>query len=69
MVNRSLNCSGHLTEVKQQPLKALSPMLVTFSGMVMEVRLLQPEKANLPMLVTFFPIVTDFNVFEFSKGR
>ena len=28
-----------------QPLKASSPILVTLSGMVMEVRLLQPENA------------------------
>ena len=33
-------------------MNALSPMLVTLAGMVMEVRLLQPSNAQLPMLVT-----------------
>jgi hypothetical protein len=33
-------------------------MLVTLSGMVMPVRLVQPLKANSPMLVTLFGMVT-----------
>ena len=35
-----------------QPLKALSPMLVTLFGIVIEVKPVQPEKALFPMLVT-----------------
>ena len=34
-------------------------MLVTLSGMVIEVREVQPEKAELPMLVTLSGMVTD----------
>ena len=41
-----------------QPEKALLPIEVKPSGMVMEVRLVQPEKALLPIEVTFSPIVT-----------
>ena len=37
--------------------KASTPMLVTLSGMVMEVRPLQPEKAWSPMLVTLFGMI------------
>ena len=36
---------GHSLRVPLQPQKALSPMLVTPSGIVTLVRLLQPEKA------------------------
>jgi hypothetical protein len=38
--------------------KALSPMLVTLSGIVTEVRLLQDWNAYLPMLVTLLGMVT-----------
>ena len=49
-----------LIDVKPlQPAKALSPMLVTLSGMVMEVRALQLLKASIPMLVTLFGMVTE----------
>ena len=34
-----------VTEVKPQNMKAPAPMLVTLSGMVIEVKLLQPWKA------------------------
>ena len=40
-----------------QPEKALEPMLVTLSGMIMVVRLVQPENAYLPMLVTLSGII------------
>ena len=33
-------------------------MLVTLSGMVMDVKTAQYEKAQSPMLVTLFPMVT-----------
>ena len=34
-------------------------MLVTLSGMVMDVKPVQSWKASSPMLVTLFPMVTD----------
>ena len=49
-----------LTIVKElQPEKADPPMLVTLSGMVMEVRLVQCSKASLPMVVTLLGMVTE----------
>lgn len=42
-----------------QPLKALFPMLVTDSGILMEAKLVQPLKAPPPMIFTEFGIVTD----------
>ena len=41
------------------PLNALIPMLVTLSGIIMEVRLLQQVNANLSMLFTPSGMVTD----------
>jgi hypothetical protein len=41
-----------------QSLNAQSSILVTVSGMVMLVRLMQPENAHCPMLVTLSGIVT-----------
>ncbi len=39
-------------------------MLVTPSGMVMEVRLLQPEKAEFPMLVTLSGMVMEVRLLQ-----
>ena len=50
---------SNVTEVKPHPEKALPPILVTFSGIVIEVKPLHPEKVSTPMLVTLFGIVTD----------
>ena len=36
-------------------------MLVTLSGMMMDVKPVQPEKAESPMLVTLSGMVTDVN--------
>ena len=33
-------------------------MLVTLSGIVMDVKPVQPQKAELPMLVTLLPMIT-----------
>ena len=43
----------------EQPLNALSPMLVTELGMVTEVREEQPLNALHPMLVTELPMVME----------
>ena len=52
--------SSTTIEVKpEQPLKALSPMLVTLLGIVTEVKPEQKKKAALPMLVTLLGIVTE----------
>ena len=51
-----------------QPEKAALLMLVTPSGMLMEVRPLQPEKAEDSMLVTFLPKMTSFiNVYPLNQ--
>ena len=39
-------------------------MLVTLSGMVTEVKLLQPQKAAPPMLVTLLGMVTDVKLLQ-----
>ena len=44
-----------------QPEKALFPMVVTLSGMVMSVRLAQPSKAPAPMLLTLLGMNTLFS--------
>ena len=43
-------------------------MLVTLSGMVIEVRALQPRKASIPMLVTLFGMVTEVRPLQPSKA-
>ena len=45
----------------EQPENALTPMLVTLSGIVIDVSLEQPENAEVPMLVTLSGIVIDVN--------
>ena len=44
--------------------KAFLPMVVTPSGIVMEVRRLQPRKAELPMLVTPSGIVMEVRLLQ-----
>jgi len=53
-----------------QPKKALFPMLVTLSGIVMLVRLVQPSKAPCPMLVKLALVgnVTLVSPVQFSKA-
>ena len=48
----------------EQPLKALSPMLVTLLPIVTEVKLVQPLKSPSPMLVTLFGIVTEVKLVQ-----
>ena len=48
----------------EQLLNADEPMLVTLSGTVNEVSLVQLENAFFPMLVTPSPIVIEVNVIE-----
>ena len=43
-------------------------MLVTLSGMVMEVKPLQPEKARSPMLVTLSGMVTEVREVQYAKA-
>ncbi len=43
-------------------------MLVTLSGMVMEVRLLQERKASRPMLVTLSGMVMEVRAVQFWKA-
>ena len=43
-------------------------MVVTLSGMVMLVRLLQPEKAELPMLVTLSGMVMLVRLVQSAKA-
>ena len=43
-------------------------MLVTLSGMVIEVSEVQPSKAEAPMLVTPFPMVTEVSEVQPSKA-
>ena len=42
-------------------------MLVTLSGIVMEVRLLQPQKASLSILVTLLGMVTEVSLLQPEK--
>ena len=49
--------------------KAASPMLVTDSGMVTEVKPLQPEKAESPMLLTDPGMVTEVNSLQLQKAQ
>ena len=42
-------------------------MLVTLSGIVMDVKPLQPEKAESPMLVTLSGMVTDVKPLQSQK--
>jgi len=51
-----------------QPWKALRPMLVTLSGIVMLVRLLQRRKALAPMLVTPSGIVILVKLLQKEKA-
>ena len=48
---------GIVIEVRPEELNAFSPMVVTFSGIVMLWRLLQSINALLPILVTLFGIL------------
>ena len=48
--------------------KALSPIIVTLSGIVMLVRLEQPLKASSPILVTLFGIVMLVRLVQPSKA-
>ena len=49
-----------VTEVRElQPMKALSPIVVTLFGMVTEVRELQMLKAQPPIVVTLLGMVTE----------
>ena len=48
-----------ITDFKDAPENAESPMLVTLLGIVTDVRPLQPENAPPPMLVTLLGIVID----------
>ena len=43
-------------------------MLVTLSGIVMDVKPLQPEKAESPMLVTLSGMVTDVKPLHLQKA-
>ena len=43
-------------------------MLVTLSGIVMDVKLVQPEKAEFPMLVTLSGMVMDVNPLQLWKA-
>ena len=43
-------------------------MLVTLSGIVMDVKLVQPEKAEFPMLVTLSGMVMDVNPLQPEKA-
>ena len=55
-----LELGSNVTETKTGVfLNALSPILVTLAGMVMEVKLDAPSNALDPMLVTPGPITTD----------
>jgi hypothetical protein len=51
-----------------QPLKALKPIVLTLSGMIMLVKLLQPAKANLPISVTLLGIEMLFKLVQPSKA-
>ena len=42
-------------------------MVVTLSGMMIEVKLLHPEKAEEPMLVTLSGMVTEVNLLQPEK--
>ena len=44
-------------------------MLVTFEGMVIDVRLLQLEKAELPMMVTLLGMIMEVRLLQFSKAE
>ena len=48
----------NLIDAKPAYENAPEPMLVTLSGIVMDVKLVQPENAEPPMLVTLSGIVT-----------
>ena len=55
-----------LTEYKfSQPLKQLSPKLVTDDGMVIEVKLLQPSKHSCPKLVTDDGMVIEAKLLQY----
>lgn len=46
----------------KQPSNARSPMLVTLSGIITEVRFAQLQNARSPILVTLSGIITDVNL-------
>ena len=52
---------------ESQNAKAISPMLVTEPGMVMETKLIQSEKAPAPILVTEFGMTIDGNPIQAPK--
>ena len=58
-----------LMEVRSQPKKALSPMLVTELGIVMEVRPVHPAKELLPMLVTELGMVMEVRLVQLQKAQ
>ena len=51
----------YVTVRSADPAKAEAPMVVTFSGIVSEVKLVQLEKILAGILVTLLPMVTSFN--------
>ena len=57
-----------LIEVRLQPEKAETPMLVTLLGMVTEVKPLQPEKAKSSMYLTLLGIVTEVRPLQLWKA-
>lgn len=63
-----LTVLGIVKEEKLQPSNALSPILMTESGMTMLVRLLHSRNARLPILVTEFGIVTLVRLLQLSNA-
>ena len=59
---------GTVKEEKLQPSNALSPILMTESGMTMLVRLLHFRNARLLILVTEFGIVTLVRLLQLSNA-
>ena len=58
-----------MTDVRPLQLtKALSPILVTELGIVIEVRPLHVQKAKFPILVTELGIVTEVRLLQESKA-
>ena len=63
-----LTVLGIVKEEKLQPSNALSPILMTESGMTVLVRLLHSRNARLPILVTEFGIVTLVRLLQLSNA-
>ena len=57
-----------LTDVFENKENALSPIDVTLSGMVTDVKPLQPEKAYSPIDVTLSGMVTDVKPLQLRKA-